>query len=76
MGGDNWEGEKNGVEVEAGEVIERTEEDVGFGDVEEKKDEGRMEFKVKELSRLWLYVNGGSPKLDEVDVGIARMATI
>jgi hypothetical protein len=73
-GTSNWEGEKNGVEV--GEVIERTEEDVGFGDVEEKKEEGKMEFKVKDLSRLWLYINGGSPKLDGVDVGIARMATI
>ena len=69
-------GEQNGVEFQVGEVIERTEEDVGFGDVEEKKEEGKMEFKVKDLSRLWLYVNGGSPKLDEVDVGIARMATI
>jgi hypothetical protein len=37
---------------------------------------GKMQFKVRDLSRLWLYVNGRSPKTDEVDVGIARMATI
>ena len=36
----------------------------------------KMEFRVRDLSRLWLYVNGKSPKIDEVDVGIARMATI
>jgi hypothetical protein len=36
----------------------------------------KAEFKVKDLSRLWLYVNGRSPKLDEVDAGIKRMATI
>ena len=35
-----------------------------------------MEFKVIDLSRLWLYRNGKSPKLDDVDMGIARMATI
>lgn len=33
-------------------------------------------FKVKDMSRLWLYRNGGSPKTDAVDVGIARMSTI
>jgi hypothetical protein len=68
-------GVSNGVK-EREEVIERTEEDVGYGevgDLEEKKEEQKM---VKELSRLWLYVNGRSPKPDEVDVGIARMATI
>jgi len=37
---------------------------------------GKAEFKVKDLSRLWLYVNGKSPKLDEVDAGIKRMSTI
>ena len=36
----------------------------------------KTKFTVKDLSRLWLYRNGGSPKLNEVDVGIARMATI
>jgi hypothetical protein len=36
---------------------------------------GRGEFKVKDLSRLWLYVNGKSPKMDEVDAGIERMST-
>ena len=36
----------------------------------------KEKFTVKDLSRLWLYRNGGSPKLDEVDVGIARIATI
>jgi len=35
-----------------------------------------MEFRVKDLSRLWLYRNGESPKVDDVDVGIARMATV
>lgn len=34
----------------------------------------RATFKVKHLSRLWLYRNGGSPKLDEDDVGVARIA--
>ncbi len=48
----------------------------GDRDKKEKQAETKMEFKVKDLSRLWLYVNGKSPKLDEVDVGIARMATI
>jgi hypothetical protein len=48
----------------------------GEGDEKEKQEERKMEFKVKDLSRLWLYVNGKSPKIDEVDVGIARMATI
>jgi hypothetical protein len=37
--------------------------------------EGR-EFKVKDMSRLWLYRNGKSPKSDAVDVGIARMSTV
>jgi hypothetical protein len=36
----------------------------------------RKKFKVRELSRLWLYRNGGSPRRDAVDAGIARMATI
>lgn len=36
----------------------------------------RREFKVRDLSRLWSYRNGRSPKTDEVDVGIARMSTI
>ena len=35
-----------------------------------------MQFRVKDMSRLWLYVNGKSPPLDEVDVSLARMATI
>ncbi|CZS92736.1 uncharacterized protein RCO7_10220 [Rhynchosporium graminicola] len=42
-----------------------------------KKEEGeKIQFKVKNLSRLWLYVNGKSPRIDETDVGIARMSTI
>ncbi|PMD42031.1 hypothetical protein L207DRAFT_485465 [Hyaloscypha variabilis F] len=71
-------GEKNGVRNGVEEVIARTEEDVGFGDLGEMKERkgGTMQVKVKDLSRLWLYINGGSPKLDEVDVGIARMATM
>ncbi|KAK0106212.1 hypothetical protein ONS96_003855 [Cadophora gregata f. sp. sojae] len=43
----------------------------GEGDGGEK-----IRFKVKDLSRLWLYVNGKSPRMDETDVGIARMSTI
>ncbi|KUJ10903.1 uncharacterized protein LY89DRAFT_626491 [Mollisia scopiformis] len=41
-----------------------------------RKFKKKVEFKVKDLSRLWLYVNGKSPRADETDVGIARMATI
>ncbi|RFU25183.1 hypothetical protein B7463_g11160, partial [Scytalidium lignicola] len=33
-------------------------------------------YRVKDLSRLWLYRNGRSPMIDEVDIGIARMATL
>lgn len=36
----------------------------------------KARYKVRELSRLWLYRNGGSPRRDAVDAGIARMATI
>jgi len=36
----------------------------------------RRKYKVKDLSRLWLYRNGRSPRPDAVDAGIARMATI
>ena len=39
----------------------------------ERKEDG---YRVKDLSRLWHYRNGKSPKPDEVDVGIARMSTI
>lgn len=35
-----------------------------------------MRFRTKDMSRLWLYINGRSPPLDEVDVSLARMATI
>jgi hypothetical protein len=45
----------------------------GNGNLEVKQ---KAEFKVKDLSRLWMYVNGKSPKLDEVDAGIKRMSTI
>ncbi|KAK6582500.1 hypothetical protein PZA11_004908 [Diplocarpon coronariae] len=38
--------------------------------------EARMSFRVKDLSRLWLYRNGRSPKSDETDAAILRMATI
>jgi len=75
--GDGYEGKGNGVGNGASKVIGRTEEDVGFGSVNgDGEGKEKMKIKVKDLSRLWLYVNGGSPKLDEVDVGIARMATI
>ena len=40
------------------------------------KEQITVRFKVKDLSRLWGYRNGRSPKIDEVDVGLARMATI
>ncbi len=43
---------------------------------DEQGKELKRQFKVKDLSRLWLYVNGKSPKMDEVDAGIERMATI
>lgn len=36
----------------------------------------REKYRVRDLSRLWLYRNGGSPRKDAVDAGIARMATI
>lgn len=39
-------------------------------------DEGKVQFRVRDLSRLWMYINGKSPKLDDVDVSIARMATL
>jgi hypothetical protein len=39
-------------------------------------DGGKVQFRVRDLSRLWMYVNGKSPKLDDVDVSIARMATL
>ncbi|RDW84800.1 hypothetical protein BP6252_02390 [Coleophoma cylindrospora] len=41
----------------------------------ESSDE-KIRFKVKDMSRLWLYRNGRSPRLDEVDFGVARMATM
>jgi hypothetical protein len=47
-----------------------------YTDADEQEGERKMEFKVKDLSRLWLYVNGKSPKTDETDLGIARMATV
>lgn len=48
----------------------------GFTNGDANGREKKTSFTVKDLSRLWLYRNGGSPKMDEVDVGIARMATI
>jgi hypothetical protein len=50
----------------------------GKGNEVEKRnwEQGEMEFRVRDLSRLWEYRNGRSPKSDEVDVGIARIATI
>lgn len=35
-----------------------------------------MQFRCRDMSRLWLYINGKSPKKEEVDVSLARMATI
>ncbi|KAG9235359.1 hypothetical protein BJ875DRAFT_422201 [Amylocarpus encephaloides] len=35
-----------------------------------------MEYKVKDLSRLWLYRNGKSPEHDEVDARISRIGTV
>lgn len=40
------------------------------------KERTQVQFRVKDLSRLWAYRNGRSPKMDETDVGIARIATI
>lgn len=40
------------------------------------KERTMAQFRVKDLSRLWTYRNGRSPKVDETDAGIARMATI
>lgn len=40
----------------------------------ERGEKGKL--RVKDFSRLWLYVNGKSPKVDETDVAIARMATM
>lgn len=37
---------------------------------------GNKGFTVGDLSRLWLYRNGKSPKTDDVDIGIARMSTV
>ncbi len=51
-------------------------ENQGWVEEEVQKEEKKTQFKVKDLSRLWLYVNGKSPKMDEMDVGIARMTTI
>jgi hypothetical protein len=45
-------------------------------DAVEVKESKTLRFKVKDMSRLWAYRNGRSPKVDEVDVGIARMATM
>ncbi|KAF8852723.1 hypothetical protein BDZ45DRAFT_658824 [Acephala macrosclerotiorum] len=56
-----------------GEPLSNEENEEGALDKEAEK---KMEFKVKDLSRLWLYINGKSPRADEGDVGIARMATI
>lgn len=54
--------------------------DLQIGDKElEKKFEkvvDGMKFRVKDMSRLWLYINGRSPPKDEIDVSLARMATI
>lgn len=46
--------------------------------LDEVNGEGKntAQFRVKDLSRLWAYRNGRSPQVDEVDVGIARMATL
>lgn len=59
----NGEGWQNGRGLTRGESLE-----AGDGD-------GKG-FKVGDLSRLWLYVNGKSPKVDETDVSLARMATV
>lgn len=48
----------------------------GGSHVVDSLQQDKFQFRVKDLSRLWGYRNGRSPKIDEVDVGIARMATI
>jgi hypothetical protein len=40
------------------------------------KAEVKFKFQTKDLSRLWGYRNGQSPKISEDDIGITRMATI
>lgn len=57
----NGDGWQNGRGLTRGESLE-----IGDG----------KSFKVGDLSRLWLYVNGKSPKVDETDVSLARMSTI
>ncbi|TAQ88695.1 hypothetical protein B7494_g2980 [Chlorociboria aeruginascens] len=57
-----------------GRVEDAFERDMGLGFGRAEKAKGR--FRVKDLSRLWLYRDGRSPKKDEVDAGIARMSTI
>jgi hypothetical protein len=54
----------------------RAEFENGRGMTNGVKGTDALKFKVADLSRLWLYRNGGSPKTDETDVGIARMATL
>ena len=56
-----FQGFQNGRGLTRGESLEVGEEGI---------------YKVGDLSRLWLYVNGKSPKIDETDVTVARMATI
>ncbi|TVY91051.1 hypothetical protein LAWI1_G005372 [Lachnellula willkommii] len=46
------------------------------GELENWRGLKKERYKVRELSRLWLYRNGRSPRKDAVDAGIARMATI
>jgi hypothetical protein len=38
-------------------------------------EDGRRVYKVKNLSRLWQYRNGKSPKVDRIDVKVQRMRT-
>lgn len=47
-----------------------------FEDVLAEEERRVRGYRVSDLSRLWCYTNGKSPRLDEVDRGIARMSTI
>lgn len=72
--------DRSGLAMTSKDRLERLDGKANFNGVGKKEANGdgkeEVKFKVEDLSRLWLYVNGKSPRLDETDVGIARMATI
>jgi hypothetical protein len=50
--------------------------DGGMEEMVNGVEERTVKLKVKDLSRLWLYVNGRSPRADEMDFKVARMSTM